>query len=262
MGFKSLFKGWMFSNSYNLAKSNLDKIGLMALFDASFIVSFFYLLPYLARYIGENYIFPIGLLGPSVQALSIFIMFTVSYYLIILFFYSFFKYCVMDTIRSVYKKSEFSFSRLGKFFLLNLALILPPYVLFSFTVGSIKESFRPYGFLAIGIPLLLYVYALLNSAHSFFYRGSSFKESLKKSLEASFKIKAYKETVLIIIIAGLALGIFFWLMGMLINWLLSGNYLIYLNAYPYYRVATVWLSYAVIYAIVLVNRITFYKMAK
>lgn len=258
MKIKILIKNSLFAKSFNLAKSNPGKIGLMVLFDMSFLASFYYMLPFLLGYSASAILWP-----KSGAFVYVYLIADFIYKLLQIFVYSFFKYSMLDFIKSLFQKTEFSFKRLGQFFLLNIILILPLFIIFSFVLESIKEAYRPYFFIITGIPIFLFLYAILNLSHSFFNEGNSLKNSLRKSFSLTFgKMKSYRETIGIIILALLALGVLFLICGYLVRVFVSGNYLLYLKAYGYFKVATIVIVDVVMYLIILINRISFYSAAR
>src|SRR3989344_9680116 len=116
MKIRILIKNSLFIKSLGLAKSNPGKTGLMVLFDALFVVSLLSLkalLSYLDAVIGA----PI-----SWEAFFIQLVFFFTYYLIVLFIYSFFEYIILDFVKSLLEKTEFSFKGLFRFYQLNIAL--------------------------------------------------------------------------------------------------------------------------------------------
>ena len=258
MKIKNLIKNSLFAKSFDLAKSNPGKIGLMILFDASFLASFYYILPLILGYFAGTI-----LLFQSGAFIYAYLLFEFIYRLLQIFVYSFFKYSILDFIKSLFQKTEFSFKRLVQFYLLNISLILPLFIAFNFVLGSVKEAYRPYFFIITGIPISLFLYAILNLAHSFFSEGNSIKNSLKKSFSLAFeKMKAYRETIGVIILTLLVLGVFFLIAGYLIRFSTSGNYLLYLKAYSYFKTATIAIVDFVIYFIIVINRISFYSAAR
>lgn len=258
MKIKNLIKNSLFAKSFNLAKANPGKIGLMVLFDVSFLASFYYILPLLLGYSAEAILWPQS--GAFIYA---YLLLDFIYRLLQLFVYSFFKYSMLDFIKSLFQKTEFSFKRLGQFYLLNIILMLPLFIIFNFILGGIKEAYRPYFFIATGIPISLFLYIILNLSHSFFYEGNSLKNSLSKPFSAAFeKIKSYGETILAIILALSALGILFLIAGYLVRFFTSGNYLLYLKAYDYFKTATIVIVDVVVYLIIVINRISFYSVAR
>lgn len=258
MKIKNLIRNSLFAKSFNLAKSNPGKTGLMVLFDISFLASFYYILPLLLGYSANFILFP-----QSGAFIYVYLLVDFIYKLIQIFVYSFFKYSLLDFVKSLFHKTEFSFKQLGKFYLLNMILILPLFIAFNFVLESIKEAYRPYFFIITGIPIFLLLYVILNLSHSFFNEGNSVKNSLKKSFSLVFgKMKAYMETIGVLILAFLVLGILFLIAGYLIRISTSGNYLLYLTVYGYFKTATIFIADIVIYFIILINRISFYSLAR
>ena len=258
MQIKNVFKNSLFARSFSLAKSNPSKIGLIVLFDISFLVSFYYVLPILARYFASNIA-----VSETASFLIIFNIFSLLHLFLILFVYSFFKYCVLDSIKSMFAKADSSFNRLWQFYLLNVILLLPAYILFSAVIGGVKEAYRPYALIVLGTPVSLFLYALINLSHSFFYQGSSIKESIKRSLKITFtKLKVYRETILVIIIGALVLGLLFFGIGKIISIIASRNYMLYLNIYGYFKQTSIIALDLIFYLIILMNRISFYAIAK
>ena len=257
MKFKNILSSSLFLKSIRLAKSNPGKIGLMVLFDVSFFVSFYYVFPLLARYLAEN-------INPPQTLFFLILSFVLSalYALLVLFFYSFFKYGVLDFINSLFAKSEFLFARLWKFYILNIILFIPIFALFSILLGSIKEAYKPYFFVVIGLSLSILLYIILNISHSLFYNGASLKDSIIKGFSIAFtRIKIYMEIILTLMLAALILSILFLGAGYLISFLGSKNYFLYLKLYAYFTSATFIITYLVLYFVILINRISFYNLA-
>ena len=100
----------LFIKSFKLAKSNPNKVGLMILFDLLFLFSV-YALYRISLFFAQSLVVPQTLLS-----VSIFIIFSLIYYLTILFAYSFFKYIILDYIKSLFEKTEISFKKLGQFY--------------------------------------------------------------------------------------------------------------------------------------------------
>ena len=258
MKIRNLTKNSLLAKSFNLAKSNPGKIGLIVLFDISFLASFYYILPLLLGYTASAVLWP-----QSGAFIYVYLLFDFIYKLLQIFVYSFFKYSVLDFINSLFQKTEFSFRRLGQFYLLNIILIFPLFITFNFVLGSVKEAYRHYFFIITGIPIFLFLYVIVNLSHSFFYEGNSLKNSLRKSFSLTFgKMKSYRETIGAIILALLVLGLLFLIAGYLVRISTSGNYLLYLKAYAYFKTAAIVIVDVVIYFIILINRISFYSAAR
>lgn len=257
MKLKNIIKNSFFLRSIRLAWSNPGKTGLMALFDISFFVSFYYILPFLASYLAVTILIPLQALSSPMVSFAL----SALYALLALFVYSFFKYGILDFISSLFKKSDFTFKRLWKFFLLNAVLFIPSFVLFSILLANIKEAYKPYFFVALGIPSSILLYLVVNISHSLFYSGLSLSASISKSLRIVFtNIKSYREAVFSLIIAALALGLLFLGTGRLVSIFVSRDYLLYLRLYGYFTYATIIATYLVAYLVILINRISFYNI--
>lgn len=250
----------IFLKSFRLAKSSPNKVGYMVLFDFLFFLSI-YVFQMLSQYAANNIS-----IGPAKSTFYIFLLLSAVYYLIVIFSYSFFKYIVLDYIKSLFESTDFSFRRLGQFYSLNIVIagiFFSIMILANFLLASIKLQYRPYTFIALAIPYLLFLYVVLNLSHSFFYQGASVKESLKKGFKTTFtKIKTYRETIAIMILCALLLWLLFFGSGYLIRILASKNYGLYLSYYSYFKQASIIAFDLALYAIILINRISFYFIVK
>ena len=255
-----LIKESLFLKSVKLAKSNPNKIGLMLLFDILFIIAAFSLNSIL-QYFAQS----IAITQP-LWSIVAFIALSLFYYLIMLLVYSFFKYLVLDYVKSLFEKSSFSFNRLGQFYGLNVvlaAIFFASILLFDYVIRYIQIQYRPWVFVSIAVPYLILFYVMVNASQTLFYSGSSIKDSLRNGFKMTFmKLKAYRETILVMIIASLLLWLLFFGAGYLIRLAASKNYSFYLSAYAYYKQATIIVFDIVLYLIILINRITFYGMMK
>ena len=254
---KNILTESMFFRSFRLAKSSMAKTSLMVLFDVSFFLSFYYVLPLIASYSVQG----IAVLQGS-SFLAAYLVFSIVYTMLVIFAYSFFKYCVLDFVSSMLEKRLFSFRRLFAFFLLNIVLYLPVFLAFSFILDSIREAYRPYFFFAVGVPFGILLYLIVNISNSIFYHGASIRRSLKGSFRIIFSgFKSCSGTILPIIIAAVILALFLWVAGSAVSLLFAGNYFLYLRAYSYFTSAGIVLTSAVFYLVLLVNRISFYSIA-
>ena len=255
-----LIKESLFLKSIKLAKSNPNKIGLMLLFDVLFIIAAFSLNSIL-QYFAQS----IAITQPLWSIIT-FIVISLVYYLLMLLVYSFFKYLVLDYIKSLFEKSSFSFNRLGQFYGLNVvlaAIFFASILLFDYAIRYIQIQYWPWVFVSIAVPYLILFYVMVNTSHTLFYSGSSIKDSLRNGLKITFmKLKAYRETILVMIIAALILWLLFFGAGYLIRLVASKNYSLYLSAYAYNKQATIIVFDVVLYFVILINRITFYGIMK
>lgn len=261
-------KGPLFIKSFKLAKSSLDKAGYAILFDALFLASAFscvFALYSLAAYLSDYVPFP-----QSHSAIYIFLGVSVAYYsiffLILLFVYSFFKLIVLDYTKSLFEKTEFSFRRLWQFYSLNITIsgvFLAIILISNFILAGIKIQYRPFAFISLAVPYFLFLYIIPNVSHSLFYQGASLKESVMKGFKITFtKMKIYRETILIMILAALALWLLFFGSGYLIRLAASKNYSMYLSTYAYFKQASIIIVYIAFYFAILINRISFYAIIR
>ncbi|MBI2559173.1 hypothetical protein HYW20_07675 [Candidatus Woesearchaeota archaeon] len=260
---KQIKKEILFLKSFSLLKSNPSKAGLMVLFDILFFAIIFYILPISNAYISHNFITPDKFASSSI--LIVFIVFSLIYYLAILFVYSFFKYCVLGFIRSLFDKTDFSFKRLGQFYSLNIiitGIFFAAMLLLSFILANAREIYRPFVFAVLAIPYMLFLYVMLNASHSSFYSGLSIKESVREGFKTTFtRVEVYKRIILIMILTALILLLLFLGSGYLIR-LASKNYTLYLGIYTYFKQASIIIFDLAVYMFILINRVSFYSMSK
>ena len=250
----------LFVKSFKLLKFNLNKTGLMILFDVLFIVSAFGLQT-LFRYLAQSLNISVAIPKATATAFA-YIALSLFYYLIVLFAYSFFKYCVLDFIKSLFERAEFSFKRLGQFYSLNIimaGIFFAAMIALNFLLANIKPNYQPFVFIFLAVPYALFLYIIINISHSLFYRGALIRDSIKNSFKITFtKIKIYRETILIMILSALVLWLLFFGSGYLIRLLASKNYSLYLNTYAYFKQASIIVFDIAFYLVILINRVSFY----
>jgi len=260
MNLKKIKKEWIFFKSLKLVKFNANTIGKIILFDLMFFVSFF-VLRRLFDYFSKNLFFP-----NQLSSAMVLIVMSLVYYLVILLLYSFFKYNVLAFIRSLFEKTQISFNRFGQFYILNLVIAVIFFAIMyflGFILSSVKQNYAPFVFVLLAIPYSLFLYVVINLSHSLFYQDNSLKESLRRGFSWSFsKIKAYRETILVMIIAALVLFLLFFVAGYLIRLLTAKNYSLYLTAYSYFKQISIIVLDIFIYLLILINRISFYYITK
>ncbi|MAG91215.1 hypothetical protein CMO83_03960 [Candidatus Woesearchaeota archaeon] len=253
-------KNSYFVKSFRLAKSNLNKTGLIVLFDVMFIISFFVSQRFFKLFAGGLY------LPQTFSTIFIFIGFSLIYYLIVLFIYSFFKYSILDFVKSLFGKTEFSLKKLGQFYLLNIiitGIFFAIMLVLNSILINVKESYAPFVFIFLAVPFLLFLYIVVNIAHSLFYEGNSIKDTIKKSFGFAFtKVRTYRETILAMILLALLLWLLFLGSGYLIRLFTSKNYTLYLATYQYFKRSSIIILDVVFYLVILINRISFYSMMR
>ena len=250
----------LFIKSLKLAKSNSNKTGLMILFDLMFMASLFGLQT-LFNYAAQNISLP-----QTSSIFFVFIAFSLIYYLVVLFVYSFFKYSVLDFISSLYDISQFSYKRLGQFYSLNIilaGLFFSMMIFANFILLTVKPDYRPWVFIAMAVPAGLFFYVFINAAHFIFCQYNSVKKSIVSGLNVTFtKIRAYRETIMLMIVFALILYMLFYGAGYLLRVLTSKNNVLYLNSYAYFKQAAILTFDIVFYFVILINRISFYKIVR
>ena len=257
---KNIIKESLFINSFKLLKSNPNKALLMILFDSLFLVSFLYVMPTIAKYFAQSLVLP-----QTYLALYIIMLFQLIYYLTVLFIYSFFKYSILDFIKSLLERTETSFKRLGQFYALNIVIagiFFAIFLIFGFIIESVKEPYRPFVLIFLATPYLLFLYVVVNTSHSFFYQGASFKESFKKGFKITFtKMRTYREIILVFVLFAMLLGLLLLGIGYLVK-LTGSNYALYLALYDYFKKSSKFIFDIVLYFTIFVNRISFYSIIK
>ena len=248
------------AKSLKLAKSRSSLLGLMVLFDMLFIIAgaiLFYLSAGFA-----NTLF----LNNDTTAFIVYLALSLFYYILILFIYSFFKYCILNAVKSLFEKSELNFKNLGNFFMLNIILggiFFSGIFVLNLILYISKISYKPYMLFIVGIPMIVFSYIFLGMSHSFFYLGNGIGKSLSRSLKITFgNLKIYKETILLMFISTLLLLVLFGIAGYILRVSTTGNYFNYLTAYAYFKEITSILAILLAYFFILENRIVFYMFAR
>ena len=108
----------------------------------------------------------------------------------------------------------------------------------------------------------LAAYVMINFSQSLFYEGTPLKKSLANGLKSMSSFKFYKGQVGPIIVASLVLWALFFAAGLVVRSFYSTNYLIYLQFYSYLSKAAFFLTYLALYLVILINRITFYRLSR
>jgi len=260
MKFRIIPKNLLFLRSFNLAKLNSGKIVQIIFFDVIFFVSML-IVKNLVSY--SNQILGVP---QTIADFYLRLFYSIVYFLALLFLYSFFKYIILNYIKSLFDRTKISFKRLGKFYSLNIILMgifVSVALFFNFVLFSIKAQFRPYVFIMLAVPFLLFFYTLTNLSHSIFCEDSSIKNSIKNSLSILFrKIKSYREIISLMILLGLILWLIFLGVGKFVNTLASRNYDLYLSIYPSFERISIVVFDLAVYFTVLINRISFYAVIR
>ncbi len=201
---------------------------------------------------------------PIQDSLVVFGILFLIFLLIIILVYSFFKYLVLDSLKSVFRKGELNFKDFFSFYKLNLAVFLVPFILIFIGILAFASSnLLQYDLtgmvlvvvlLILLIPVLLFIYTLVNMSHTLFVQAKKekiVKNALKKSLNIPLYGKIYSYNLFFLIIY-----LVIWLAA---NYFLrSSGFSTYLQYYSGYRIFIWILTTVVVYFIVVFNRVNFY----
>ena len=188
-----------------------------------------------------------------------------SYYLSLLFIYSFFKYMVLHFIKSSFKKTSISFGRLAKFYLLNIVVFVILFLVFfllSLLAASIKEGIAPYISLLILLIYSVFGYAFANISQVLFYEGKNMGKSLLLGMKSLAKIKHYYGVYLAIIAAFAVIYSLFTVFGNLLKVTLFQDYNSLLKYGDVYTIIFVHAVGIIFYLVIVFNRYYFYNIVK
>ncbi|MBL7054595.1 hypothetical protein ISS05_02470 [Candidatus Woesearchaeota archaeon] len=204
----------------------------------------------------------------STATTTLYLIVTLAYYLILILIYSFFKYSVLNSISSMFKKTKLSFIHMKKFYLLNLSIFAVFMVAFLLLNGTVltgtKEEYRAYIFLITNLPLLLVFYTFMNISHTIFSesKNSGIKETVKKTFTEISKIKNYlgvflTNTALIIVYFTM-----FYFIGLILKYTLFKSYSAAAQYNNTYSIIFTVITTIFFYSVILFNRIYFYSIIK
>ena len=262
MQFKKILKENSFIDAAIITFSDRKKLGLMVLFDALFIVSF-YVLFQLMYYFAESLVVKPASYSLFFAMLAIFALLSLIHYFAVILVYSFFKYNILNVINSLFGKKEAQKDRFSRFYLLNIIIIgifLAVFILLSLVMASLRETYQPFFLIFVSLPYGLFLYAAINTTHSLFYAGSSIKNTLKKSFGMIFtRIGIYVEVLTLMALFAV----------ITISWSFGADYIIriaafhdnilYLRMFVYFTEISLVAFNALLYFAILINRVSFYK---
>lgn len=188
------------------------------------------------------------------------IIYPIIYYLFITFIYSVIKLSILNLIN---KKRKFTLNGLGKFYLLNIILLVIIFftalILLGIFAIILKRDFVSYLSLILLIPFFFFAYSIINISHTLFIQNHRDK-IIKASFNITFK-KINKYSMFIVWNIGFVL--IYLLLYNIVNIILK--FLIFTNqeaiaAYgPTYLNILNIVSMVIIYLIIAFNRIYFYE---
>ena len=244
-----------FFNTLNLINNNKKSLFYIVVADVIFLAALFLL--------GQVF----SAISFSVAATQTYKLLSLAalYYMALLFIYSFFKYIVLSFIKSSFAKSKLEFSRLWKFYLLNILVFLILFLAFfllSLTAASIKQGIAPYISLLILLLFSVFAYAFANMSQILFYEGRSIGNSLQLGAKALTKIKHYYGVYLVIIAAFAIVYLLFSIFGNLLKITLFQDYASLLKYGDVYTIIFVHAVGIILYIAILFNRYYFYSIVK
>ena len=249
MLFISTIKKTNFAKTFNLLKKNLDNAFLIFIIDVWFVVAILLYIS-LVKYIS---------VALQYYPTAILIMFTAVYYIFMLLIYSFFKYCVLHYLKSMFEKTKFSFNRLLGFFLLNAIMVvclLAVFIGLNAFLLNIKAQYRTVAVILVMALFGLFSYAIVNTAHTLFSNISGIGKVLAKSLKITFLgIKAYLG---IYLSSAIILAAYF-LLYYAFEASVRKTGIAYSSAYLNVFIAV---TSIILYAVVFFNRVYFYLIIK
>tara|TARA_Y100000310_G_scaffold342605_1_gene446517 strand:- start:10125 stop:10937 length:813 start_codon:yes stop_codon:yes gene_type:complete len=265
MNKKEEFKNSLFVRVFKQIKLNKKLFFLTLVFDLMFIVGLYFISQLVTLLLTSKIENIARFFGLPLLVILVVLLLSVGYVSLLILVYSFFKYSILDIIKSMRQKTEFSFRRFKKFFQLNLIMVVKGIIIF-FLIGivllGIKKQYLPIVYLIVVIPLSLTFYSFLNFAHSYFtLKHLSVKETLKHSLKRVLKLSSYYKIYLITLTYILAyLGIYF-LMALLVRNIVSRKYEL-LGYLPIYVNVFSIITIVVVYFIVAYNRMYYYLIVE
>jgi hypothetical protein len=201
----------------------------------------------------------------NIEFTVLFFLFTIIYLLLLIFIYSFLKYCILDFVkmlvdlswkfRKIIREKKFELNRFFKFCFLNLIIFVSSFITFiilnAIYLFSVKQEYLKIIFLLTMIPLFLFIYAYLNITHSLFTLGFNLKETIKKGLVLLKRIRAYYCIFIFSILLISVYSLIYFIINLIITSFTSVNILIY------NQIFTV-ITAIVFYFIIAFNRVYFY----
>lgn len=233
----------------------------MLLFDIFFILSIVLINSIIAFMIPNSYEKLANIFGSPGNLLIFTIIYTFIYFGLILLIYSFFKYCILDFIKSLFEKQRFTIKRLLKLYILNLKYIVIPivlsFVLLFFISLSIERDYASGLFILIMIPILFFYYPFINLCHSSFYKG---KNDIMRSLRIAFSPQKYYRIYLssfIIIICYLMIT---FLLTLISKHTIFRNEELYHNFYQLFQSIYNIITFIFILILNAINRVAWFKI--
>tara|TARA_Y100000310_G_C20581608_1_gene763291 strand:+ start:130 stop:960 length:831 start_codon:yes stop_codon:yes gene_type:complete len=259
------FRNSLLIRTLKLIKLNKKLFFLTLAFDFLFITSLYFLGQLISALITANIPGIANFLMLPILTLLFAVSFSIVYILLLILVYSFFKYNILDLIKSMNQKTEFDFKRFKKFYILNLITYISGFLIFltaSLIFMGIKPEYISITSLIIFIPLGLLFYSFLNFSHSYFASDAlPVKAVLKRSLKKISKISSYYKVYLITLAYFLVYFIIYYPIALLLKTILIQKYSL-LGFFPIYSKIFSVITAIVMFGIIAHNRVYFYMTVK
>ncbi len=260
---KKRFLESSFLKVLSLIKNNPNIYLYTIAFDFLFLTLILLIGKYLGSLIPQDPDQIMALFKTQTNLLIFVFLYTVVYYLFIMFIYSTVKLTMLNLIKSLYEKNKFSLNRLGKFYLLNILIFLIftliGLILFAIFALILTREFLIYIVVIVLIPLIFFLYSIINISHIFFIKTDE-KGIIKKSFKLSFnKINKYGMFIMWDI-AFIAIYLLFYnIIHLIFRFFIFSNQQMLTSYGGLYLIIFNIFSLIVFYLIIAFNRIYFYK---
>lgn len=252
-------------------KKNPKEIGLIVVWDILFILLLVNLKFISSNLNGWMFIQSNGLKG--IPYIITILSLTIFESLLLIAVYSFFKYLVLDNVIQIFKR-EFKFNRFLSFLNLNWMIFIPIlFIYLSFfmlimsyigkvIIGGINNPFSVllnlFAVLIVILLLFVYLYTLINLAHSIFSEEKSLKKTIKQAFINSFRLRSYGIYWSNLKIIFFSLFILLSYYGFMKLFVLT-NITAYLKYGGIYKIGLIAITFLAGYFLLLFNRINFYQ---
>ncbi|MBL7056380.1 hypothetical protein ISS07_05690 [Candidatus Woesearchaeota archaeon] len=245
----------VFSGTLTAVKENKKQFFYVFLLDVFFVLSL--------------YVLGIILSGVASKTLTknptIIIFLILLYYALIILVHSFFKYWILDLVKSAYTKTKINLNKVGGFYLLNLSLFGILFVISLvaglFTAG-LREAVSPFISLFVFAFFLLFSYLYWNISQVLFFEGKTTKESLTISFSSLKNFKSYYGIFLVILVAVGIIASLFGVFGNILKSTLFQDYGSLLRYGDVYTILFVHSMGIIFYLAILFNRFYFYNIVR
>lgn len=260
---KRSFSESSFLKVFSLIKKNLNIYLYTIVLDFIFLALIIFIGKYFGSLIPQDPQEIMALFKTQTNLLLFVLIYPLIYYLFAIFVYSITKLSILNLIKKLYEKNKFTLKGFGKFYLLNTLLFIifffTTWILFGILALILTKDFLKYLILILSIPLLFFIYSIINISHTLFIKNEKNK-IIKKSFKIAFnKINNYGMFIVWNIILTLIYLLFYNIIHLIFRFFIFTNKEI-LTTYGsiYLKIFNI-ISIIFIYLIIAFNRIYFYE---